>query len=550
MTDVTATRTITTGVLALMLPLLASGACPEGPSFDSAAVRSHIRFLADDLLEGRATGTRGYDIAAAYVASWFEGLGLEPAGTDGTFFQPFDTVEESLVPGSARVTVLGGDGEVSLESPADYLMSGSYVDRENRVTAPVVFVGFGVSAPEMDYDDLAGLDLRGKIVLLFSGAPASFPHDVRAYHSSGRVKYETLAKRGVVGVIAVSTREMARRYTWEDTVRGYGFHGMRWIGADGTVQGVYPGLEVGLSLSPAGLGKLLAGTDVRQDELYETAESGAPGSRPLGREIRVERQSSQTERTTSNVAAILPGDDPVRRHEYVAITAHLDHIGVGPAKDGDTIYNGAYDNAAGVAVMLEVARALARDGRRPARSILFLAVSGEEQGLLGSDYFADFPTVPIDRIVANVNLDMPLFLYPMADVVAFGSEHSSLEGDVSRAAARAGLELSPDPLPEEVLFVRSDQYSFVRKGIPAVFFVPGFRSTDPAIDAGKIFTGFLQTHYHKPSDDLSLPFLKESAEAFTLANYWLVRSIADEPERPTWNAGDYFGERFGPAAGG
>jgi hypothetical protein len=536
------------GALFMALPFVAA-AEPEATSFNADAIRAHVRFLSDDLLEGRGTGTRGYDIAATYVASWLEGLGLEPAGAENSFFQPFETVEESLVAGSARVSVSGGGDLEVLESPGDYLMSGSYVDEENLVTGPVTFVGFGVSAPEMGYDDLAGMDLEGHVVLLFSGAPESFSHDLRAYYSSGEVKYRTLAARGVSGVIALRTRAMASKYSWDDTVRSYGFRGMRWVGPDGRVKGVYPGLNVGLSLSRAGLDKLLTGTGIRPDDLYDQAESGVPGSRPLGREIRVERRSTQARHTTSNVAAILPGADPALRDEYVAITAHLDHIGVGPAMDGDTIYNGAYDNATGIAVMLEVARALAGDGRRPARSVMFLAVSGEEQGLLGSDYYSEYPSVPIEHIVANVNLDMPLFIYPLADVVAFGAEHSTLDRHVSEAAGRAGLELSPDPMPEEVLFIRSDQYSFVKKGIPAIFFVPGFRSSDPSIDAGVLFTEFLQTYYHKPSDDLSLPFLGDAAEMFTAANYYLIRSIADAPERPAWKQGDFFGKRFGRTIG-
>lgn len=541
-------RTIISAV-SLALPVAAAFAEPPAAAFDASAIRAHVRFLSDDLLEGRATGTPGYDIAAAYVATWFDMLGLTPAGADGGFLQPFQTVEEQLDPGSASVTVTGDGDRQLLQSPSDYLMGGSYVTAEDDVSAPVIFVGFGVSAPEIDYDDLTGLDLEDRVVLLFRGAPESFPHDVRAYYSSAKVKYRELADRGVSGVLTVSTRDMNRKYGWEDTIRSYGFRGMRWLGPDGNVQGVYPGLEVKLALSPAGLEKLLAGTGIRADELYDQAESCVPGSRPLGRGIHVRRRSTQAVHSTSNVAAILPGAGPALVDEYVAISAHLDHIGVGPAINGDTVYNGAYDNAAGVAVMLEVAKALARESDRPARSVLFLAVSGEEQGLLGSDYFSHYPTVPMGRIVADVNLDMPLFLYPLADVVAFGADHSSLGHQVEEAARRAGLELSADPMPEEVLFVRSDQYSFVRMGIPAIFFVPGFRSTDPSVDAGRIFTEFLQQHYHKPSDDISLPFLEQAAEAFTLANYYLIRAIADDANRPAWKEGDFFGDRFGGSAG-
>lgn len=360
------------------------------------------------------------------------------------------------------------------------------------------------------------------------------------------MKLQTLADLGVRGVIVIPTREMAQKYDWEDTVRNYAFPGMRWIGPDGQVQGVYPGLEFALSLSPAGLQALLDGTGVTADSLYDQAEAGSSSGRPLGAEIRLQRRSLQTMATTSNVAAVLPGADPQLRDEYVAITAHLDHIGIGPASDGDEIYNGAYDNATGVAIMLEVARALADPQHRPDRSVLFLAVGGEEKGLLGSDFFADHPTVPVEDIVANVNLDMPLFLYPLADVVAFGAEHSSLDGHVEEAAGLAGLKVSPDPMPEEVLFIRSDQYPFVKKGVPAVFFVPGFQSSDPDKDGGKLFTHFLQTHYHKPTDEIGLPFHGPSAVAFTLANYHLIRSIANDPRRPVWNEGDFFGDKFGP----
>jgi Zn-dependent M28 family amino/carboxypeptidase len=542
-----------TVLLVAMIACLPASVAPAlavaaGAEFDARAIRAHVRFLSDDLLEGRAAGSRGYDIAAAYVAAWFERVRLEPAGDDGSFLQTFPTVEGRLVDGSAIVSITAGDVTDILESRRDYMIGGSYVDPATDLTAPVTFVGFGIRAPEMGYDDLTGLELSGHVVLMFDGAPDSFPPDIRAYYSSGEVKFRGLSDLGVAGVIVIRTRAMARKYSWDDTVRSYAFPGMRWLRPDGQVKGVYPGLKFALSMSPAGLDRLLAGGPVSPEALYDQAERGVTGGRPLERTIRVQRRATQTTGTTSNVAAILRGADPDRRAQYVVITAHLDHIGTGPPTAGDGIYNGAYDNATGVAVMLEVARALSRAESRPARSILFLAVGGEEKGLLGSDYFAEFPTVPMEAVVANVNLDMPLFLYPLADVVAFGAEHSSLDAHVAEAAARAGLTVSPDPMPEEVLFIRSDQYPFVKKGVPAVFFVPGFRSSDPDVDAGRIFTEFLQKHYHKPTDDMALPFHDDSAVAFTLANYHLIRSIAESPEAPTWNDGDFFGEKFGKSA--
>jgi Zn-dependent M28 family amino/carboxypeptidase len=213
--------------------------------------------------------------------------------------------------------------------------------------------------------------------------------------------------------------------------------------------------------------------------------------------------------------------------------------------NGDRTYNGAYDNASGVAVLLEAARALAGLRVRPARSVLFVFVTGEEKGLVGSEYFAQNPTVPGDRIVANVNVDMPLLLYPLADIIAFGAENSSLEEVVTRAASRVGLTQSPDPMPGENLFIRSDQYSFVRRGVPAVFLVPGFRSSDPGVDGAQAFRQFLQNDYHRPSDDLTRPMDLRSAERFIRANVLVGYAVASDPEPPRWKPGNFFGKTFG-----
>jgi len=511
------------------------------------ALKSHIDFLADDLLEGRATGTRGYDIAAKYVAAQFQQLGLRPAGDDGSWFQSFETIEERLVPGSAEVIIHRDGGDTKLVETIDFLIGGSYTSESNEITAPVSFAGYGVTAPELDYDDFAGLDTDGHIVATFQGAPPAFSHNQRAYFSTSPVKNSNAADRGAVAKLNFITDDRIQRYDWEFRVKSYGFSGMRWINTSGDIQGVYPPIEAGVLFSPAGVEKLLDGGPLTPAEIQRHAADSETGSANLPVSMTIRRRSEQISNMTSNVAAILPGSDPSLANEYVVITAHLDHIGIGQEVDGDAIYNGAYDNAAGIAYLLEVARLFSLAESQPARSILFLAVSGEEQGLLGSDYFANNPTVPIDSIVANINLDMPLLLYPSADIVAFGAEHSSLEGTVDKAAGRTGFALSPDPMPEEVLFVRSDQYAFVRKGIPAVFLVPGFASSDPSIDGRKEFMHFLGNVYHTPADEVGLPFDEESALRFGLLNYEVILAIANDPQRPSWNEGDFFGSKFGRA---
>jgi hypothetical protein len=544
------------GVLAsiLLCAAVAGGpaAAEPAPDFPAAALRAHMEFLADDLLEGRAAGTPGYGVAAAYVASVFQAAGLEPAGAptgdERRWFQAYRLLEAQLVPGSARVTLTRDGRTETLAFETEFMAGGDFLRERSEVAAGVTFVGFGVTAPELGHDDYAGVDVRGRIVAMFSGAPASFPADQRAYYSSVRVKLENAVARGAVGVISFYTDEFLARNPWDDIVKAYAFPRMRWVAEDGAVQGTWPEIRGGVLLSPAGLERLLAGSGRTAAELQAEATDGTARAFELPGTVTLARSSTHRRLEDRNVAAVLPGADPALRDEYVVITGHLDHIGTGPEVDGDALYNGYYDNAAGIAVMLETARALARSPERPARSILFLAVGAEEKGLLGSDYFAANPTVPIDALVANVNFDMPLFIFPTADVVAYGAEHSSLAAPTARAAAAAGFEVSPDPIPEEVIFIRSDQYSLVRRGVPAVYLMPGLRSRNPDIDGAAAFRAFLAQRYHKPSDESGLPFDDDTASRFTAMNYHLVRLIANAPERPTWNDGDFFGELFGRPA--
>lgn len=244
-----------------------------------------------------------------------------------------------------------------------------------------------------------------------------------------------------------------------------------------------------------------------------------------------------------NVIGVIPGSDPVLKDEYVVISAHLDHIGKAEFGGGDVIYNGAMDNASGVATMLEAARAFTTDGKPPRRSIMFVALAAEEQGLLGSSYLARHPLVGEGRMVANVNLDMPILLYDFQDVVAFGAEHSTMGPIVAAAAAKMGVTLSPDPVPSQKLFFRSDQYSFVKEGVPSVFLVTGFKN-----GGEKAFRDFEKSHYHNVSDDLSLPFDWNAGAKFAKLNYLIAREIADGDQAPRWYAGNTYGDRYAKKA--
>lgn len=505
----------------------------------------HLQFLADDARRGRMSGEPGYDEAAHYVADQFESLGLEPAGRDG-WFQQVPLLTNRIDIESAAVTVHSDLGDKGLEWKKDFVMGGDAVRDETQVRAEVVYAGFGVDAPELGYSDYEGVDVRGKIVAIFSGAPAIFPHNERAYYSSGRTKLDEMVKRGAVGYISMRSRVDQKRRTWEVVTLNAGVTaGMSWINLSGHAADHHPELEGGAAISESIAPDIFQLTPISFEDALNAADAGEPMSTPLGIEVTLSQKSDHTEVTSPNVIGIIRGSDPELANEYVVYSAHLDHIGIGTPVDDDDIYNGFYDNAVGVSLLIEAARAFTTMAERPRRSILIVAVTGEERGLLGSDYFAHYPTVPTDSIVANVNLDMPLLLYPLADVIAFGAEHSSLQAPIEKAVAAEGFVLTPDPMPEEVLFIRSDQYSFVRQGVPSVFLFPGFISSDPGIDGQALFRDHLAKHYHRPSDDLSRPFDWDSALRFARANVRIGQEIADADQRPTWNAGDFFGERFG-----
>jgi hypothetical protein len=507
-------------------------------------LKAHLDYLASDDRQGRMTGTAAYDEAAAYVAGQFSALGLEPAGEDG-WFQNVPLTANRIDVERVVVTVHKEVGNSELAWKDDFVMSGDAARETSTITAPVVFVGYGVHAPDIRYSDYDGIDVRGKIVALFGGAPAAFPHNERAYYSSGRTKADEMVRRGAVGYIRLRSRVDQKRVPWERLTLNAGVQpGMSWINLSGDVADYHEQIEGNSVINVPTATELFAGTPITFEEALDAADAGRPMSTALGIEVTLSQRTRHEEASSANVVGVLRGSNRELAAEYIVYTAHLDHVGVGTPVEGDAIYNGFYDNAMGVALMLEAARAFAALPTPPARSILFVAVTGEERGLLGSDYFAHYPTVPTEAMIANVNLDMPLFLYPLADIIAFGAEHSSLESLIGPAIAAEDFQLTPDPIPEEVIFIRSDQYSFVRQGVPAVYLVPGFTSRDPAIDGEAAFREHLATHYHRPSDDDSRPLDWDSAIRFARANVRIGLQISADPEPPVWNEGDFFGDRY------
>jgi len=529
-------------------PAKSKGKKTPPPSFvpSPEASKAHMGFLADDAMEGREAGTRGYDIAANYVAAQYALLGVKPGAAGGSYLQRVPLLAfKNASEGSLVLTAADGT-TTALKFGEDYLPNAQAQATEVSVSAPLVFVGYGISAPEKGRDDYAGVDVKGKIVVLLTGAPTSFQTEERAHYGNGTVKRLEAAKRGAVGVISMATTSSEKRRPLERGVAGYREWRMTWRNAEdvGFVRGVSSPTLASIGLK--GAAKLFAGAPTSLDTVLAAAETpdGLIKGFDLAPKAAVSLKSEIEKRESSNVVGLIEGTDPKLKAQTVVLTAHLDHTGINEnAKPGvDRINNGALDNASGIATLLEVARGFQNAKTKPKRSILLVAVTAEEKGLIGSEYFANNPTVAKADIAANVNLDMPVLLYPFTDVVAFGADRSTLGPAVAKAAGRVGIALSGDPLPEEGLFTRSDHYRFVEQGIPSVFLMTGFQN-----GGEKAFKDFLATHYHRPNDDLNQPIDYQAAARFALVNYEIARELTDAPERPVWKKGDFFGNQFAPA---
>jgi hypothetical protein len=545
------------GVVSLLVVAVAAAArasdLPDGAAMQQAmqsirgsAIRAHMRFLSDSMLEGRAPGTRGYDIAARYVQAELDAMGLKAAGSNDSWYQNVPLRKSVVDAPQSSLTLISSGKEEKLTDGKDYLLSPDMLRQQSSVEAPVVFVGFGVTAPNQKYDDYLGIDVKGKIVALIYGAPAKFPSTERAYYSDGLVKQRNAVAHGAVGMLDLMLPEDWKRYSW-DWLRPQVESGdMRWLDGAGKPHDAFVELKGKALLNDSAGKKLFAGAARTLEQVSETARKGEPQAFPLAVTVRLQVASRQSKLQSANVVAKIEGSDPVLRNEYVVYTAHLDHLGICPPVAGDNVCHGAIDNASGTATLLEIARAYSNLTTPLRRSVIFVFVTGEEMGLLGSDFYAISPTVPREAIVADVNIDgAPGLYFAMKDVVPMGPEHSNLAKNVEEAAHRLGYELSPDPMPEEVSFIRSDQYSFVLQGIPAVFITDGVKAVDPKIDGLNVIKQWLTTRYHTPGDNMEQPLDFESAANGTRLNFLIGYLIAQQDKRPEWNAGDFFGVMFG-----
>jgi Zn-dependent M28 family amino/carboxypeptidase len=541
-------RTFTLAViLSLVAACSAEKVPPPGPTFTPERFRAHVAFLADDLLEGRDTGSRGHEIAARYVATEFDSYGLKPGGADGTWFQqvPFQKTTRGADKGSITIT---GPGGTRRFNHADNVLVGIST-REPKVdlSAPLVFVGFGIEDERLGINDYQGLDVKDRIVVALRGNPKGLPTEEGAHVSAQKGK--VAQKHGALGVIVIGTQQFEKVFPWNKILEYSNDPDFDWVEADGKAHSEAPLLRAGGYLNAPAAELLFAGAERSFADVRAEADKdkGAPKGFALKTRVRIQGEGIWERVTSPNVIAILPGSDPELSRQYIVLSAHLDHLGIKDvpnAKPGDDrIYNGAMDNGAGVATLLEVARAAAAAGDKPKRSMIFLATTAEEKGLVGADYYAHNPTVPIGQIVGNVDLDMPLLTYEFTDVVAFGANHSNIARFVEQAVAPMNVKLAQDPMPEQGIFTRSDHYQFVRQGVPAVFLMTGY-----ANGGEKAWGEFEAGYYHSPKDDMSQKFDWKAGAKFAEANYRITRAMADSKTPPLWYSGDYFGDVFAPKA--
>lgn len=505
---------------------------------DTNTIRGHIAYLADDKLKGRLPGTEGYQMAVDYVINQYKQMGVLPGGDAGGFTQKL-ILRKSEVENATAVAVLKDkNGNIdSLTFHKDYLPVPHPLLARASASAPLVFAGYGIEIPG-EYSDYAGIDVKGKIVVLISGAPDGLASTLTAHFSNAGNKMHTAFSKGAIGAVIINTGTRAFSNAnpvlqsnvalnpEKTAAYGRGFTGT---------------ISLALNAYKPFLTRICMAAGKNADQLLADIKQRKPSSFDIPLTLSASYNTKHNEFESYNVVGLIPGSYKTLQHEYVVHSAHLDHVGIGRVVNGDSIYNGAHDNASGVASLLEIARIYKTSDAKPKRSILIVMVTAEEMGLVGSSYFAANPTVPKSAIVANVNTDMPTVIAPLLSVVPLGAAHSSLMGNVQFAAGHLGLDVEQDPEPEQNRFVRSDQYSFVMNGIPALHIKYGNKTNIPGFNMDAFIKEWRAKYYHQSADGMDGIFNFTAAKTYIQLNFLISYSIAQTVQRPTWNKGDLFG---------
>jgi Zn-dependent M28 family amino/carboxypeptidase len=515
---------------AMLMTLIAAATSLTVANEPAARWWAHVSFLADDAMKGRETGSPEHKKAAEYVASEFKRAGLQPGGGK-SYLQPVSFRSRRILEDQSSLALVRPGGKIEPVILGDEATFSMRIEPAPSVEAPIVFAGYALQVPEVKHDDLAGLDLKGKLVLHLTGGPSSIPGPLLAHYQSTRWEY--LQKSGALGVLSIQNPK-GQDIPWD---RSKLARFMPSLAIADPALDETRGQQVAVTINPARAEKFFAGAPHTFKELLDLSNAGKVLPRfPIPASARVTVAIDAKAIESDNVIGILPGTDPQLRQEYVVISAHLDHLGVAEQGEGDRIYNGAMDNASGIATLIETAAAMSgKQGLK--RSLIFAAVTAEEKGLLGSRYFANRPTVPAATIVANLNTDMFLPLFPLKSLVVQGLEESDLADDLRRVARPLGIEVLSDPEPERNAFTRSDQYSFIKTGVPALSLKVGFTRDSPEHE---LVRKWRTERYHAPSDDLSQPIDRQAAEDFGTVYAAVVEAVANRATRPAWRNDSFF----------
>ncbi len=513
-------------------------------NIDTNRIKAHVAYLSDDKLKGRLPGKEGYQMAVDYTIKQYKEMGLKPAGEKGGFTQKVVLRKTKLVKENAKFTLTLPDGKKQALTLGNDLMIYPHPERKSvDFNAPLVFVGAGFDAPQINLQDYKDIDVKGKIVVVLRKTPENLLANVKLHLGYPATLQEFAAKNGAIGILVCNyTSGMVQFKAAANSMVANGVSASVTTKGKRTSSASVLGGKIRLAggISVPALQALMRAENNMLDSTWQQLEKGKYVSKVLKSSISGHYESKFEDIVSYNVVAKLEGSDPKLKKEYVIHSAHLDHLGIGKPINGDSIYNGAHDNASGVACALEIARMYATVSQKPKRSLLFLLVTAEEMGLLGSGYFAAFPTVKKSQIVADINTDMPTLLAPLESVAPLGAEHSSLQKVVETAASLAKLEVEPDPDPSEGRFVRSDQYNFVKAGIPALHIKYGYRFSNPSLNLAEKVKKWREAHYHKPSDELTNGFVWSASKKYVQVNFLVSYLISQTPARPTWNKGDFF----------
>jgi len=502
-------------------------------------IRKIVKEISDDRYEGRGPGSRGDVAARKYLASELEALGLEPGGPDGSWEQEFELVSvDTKQPDEWAFN--HGDESLTFKQWDDFIVnSGVQEERAGFDDAEVVFVGYGIQAPEFDWDDYKGHDLNGKVLLIMNNDPEwdpdLFAGETRLWYGRWDYKYGKAAAQGAVGAIIIHTTPSA----------GYPFQVLQTSGVGAQFQlpaGDEPRSQITAWMVEDAARKLVSMAGLDLDKLRESADNRDFEPVPLGVTTSIAMDVEIVRTKSANILGLIPGSDPELKDEVVIYTAHHDHLGIGkPNEEGDNIYNGAYDNASGVGVVMSIGQGLKALPKAPRRSVLIALVGAEEQGLLGSEYYAENPTFPSGKIAANINYDGGNIWGHTHDVTFIGLGKSTADQLVKMISDEQGRVVKPDQFPSRGYFYRSDQFSFAKTGVPAVYLKPGMDFVDRPEGWGKAqINHFTEINYHQPSDEYMDSWNFDGAVIDAQLGFWTGLAVANADEMPTWNEGDEF----------